>query len=51
MEEMRNTKTFIGKLEGKRPLGWPRLTCNENIKMDRREVVWEGVLGYIWLRL
>jgi hypothetical protein len=30
---------LVGKLEGKRPLGRPRLRWEDNIKMDLREVV------------
>jgi len=29
---------FFGKLEGKRPLGRPRLRWEDNIKMDLQEV-------------
>ena len=35
MEQSRNA---YGKLEGKRPLGRPRLRWEDNIKMDLREV-------------
>jgi hypothetical protein len=30
----------VGKPEGERPLGRPRLGCEENIKMDLREIEW-----------
>jgi hypothetical protein len=33
----------VGKLEGKRPLGRPRLMWADNIKMDLREIGWDGV--------
>ena len=29
---------FVGKLEGKRPLGWPRRRWVDNIRMDLQEV-------------
>jgi hypothetical protein len=33
----------VGKPEGKRPLGRPRLMWVYNIKMDLRERGWDGV--------
>jgi hypothetical protein len=33
----------VGKPEGKRPLGRPRRKWVGNIKMDLREVVWDGI--------
>jgi hypothetical protein len=30
--------TFVGKLEGKRPLGRPRCRWVDNIKIDLREI-------------
>jgi hypothetical protein len=32
----------MGKPEGKRPLGRPRRRWVDNIKMDHREVGWDG---------
>jgi hypothetical protein len=32
----------VGKPEGKRPLGRPRLRWVDNIKMDLKEVGWDG---------
>jgi hypothetical protein len=32
---------FVGKPEGKRPLGRPRRRCENNIKMDVQTVEWE----------
>jgi hypothetical protein len=41
---MRNAnKILVGKPEGKRPLGRPRLRWEGNIKMDLREIGLEGV--------
>ena len=34
---------FGGEHEGRRPLGRSRLRCEDNIKMDFREVGWEGM--------
>jgi len=34
---------YIGKPEGKRPLGRPRRSWKNNIRMDLREVGWMGV--------
>jgi hypothetical protein len=33
----------VGKPEGKRPLGRPRCRWVDNIKMDLREIIWDGV--------
>jgi hypothetical protein len=33
----------VGKREGKRPLGRPRRTWEDNIKMDLREIGWGGM--------
>jgi hypothetical protein len=34
---------LVGKLEGKRPLGRPKLRWVDSIKMDLRETGWDGV--------
>jgi hypothetical protein len=34
---------LVGKPEGKRPLGRPRCTRMDNIKMDLREIKWGDV--------
>jgi len=34
---------FVGKPEGKIPLGRPRRRCEDNIRMDLKEIGWEGV--------
>jgi hypothetical protein len=42
--ETRNAyRILVGKPEGKRPLGRPRRGWVDNIKMDRREVGWDGM--------
>jgi hypothetical protein len=43
--EMRNVyNILVGKLEGKRPVGRPKRTWEDNIRMDVRELGWwEGV--------
>jgi hypothetical protein len=33
----------VGKAEGKRPLGIPRRRWVKNIKMDLREIGWDGM--------
>jgi hypothetical protein len=44
MGETRNAyRILVGKPEGKRPLGRPRRRCVDNIKMDHREIEWDGV--------
>jgi hypothetical protein len=39
------TQNFGGKPEWKRPLRRPRYRCEDNIKMDLREIEWDGVDG------
>jgi hypothetical protein len=42
--ERRNAyKILIGRCKGKRQLGRPRFRWVDNIRMDLREVGWEGV--------
>jgi hypothetical protein len=41
-------KHLVGKPEGKRPLGRPRRRCEDNIKMDLREI---GIGGTNMIRL
>jgi hypothetical protein len=36
-------RIFVGKPEGKRPLGRPRRRRVVNIKMDHREIGWGGM--------
>jgi hypothetical protein len=44
MMEKRNAyRILVGKPEGKRPLGRPRHVWVENIKMDLREIGWDGL--------
>jgi hypothetical protein len=44
MREKRNAyRILVGKPEGKRPLGRPRRRWVVNIKMDLREVGWDGM--------
>jgi hypothetical protein len=41
--EKRNAyRILVGKPEGKRPLGRPRRRWVNNIKMDLREIGWDG---------
>jgi hypothetical protein len=42
--EKRNSyRIFLGKPEGKRPLGRPKCRWVDTIKMDRKEIRWDGV--------
>jgi hypothetical protein len=43
MEEKRNAyRILVGEPEGKRTLGRPRLKWVNNIKIDFREIGWDG---------
>jgi hypothetical protein len=42
--EKRNAyRILVGNPEGKRPLGRPRRRWVDNIKMDLREIGWDGI--------
>jgi hypothetical protein len=42
--ERRNAyRTLVGKTEGRRPLGRPRRRWVDNIKMNLREIGWDGI--------
>jgi hypothetical protein len=44
MGETRNAcRILVGKPEGKRPLGRPRRRWVDNIKIDLREIRWDGM--------
>jgi hypothetical protein len=44
MGEKRNAcRILVGKSEGKKPLGRPRHKWVDNIKMDLREIGWDGM--------
>jgi hypothetical protein len=44
MREKRNAyRILVGKAEGKRSLGRPRRRWEENIRMDLREIGWDGM--------
>jgi hypothetical protein len=45
-EKMNVYRIFVGKPEGKRPLGRPRRRWVDNIKMDLSEIGWDGV---VWI--
>jgi hypothetical protein len=45
-------RVLVGKPEGKRPLGRPRRSMEDNIKMELKEMEWEGRgIGLVWLRI
>jgi hypothetical protein len=52
-EKRKAYRILVGKPGGKRPLGIPRRRLVDNIKMDLREVGWDGMVwtGSIWLRI
>jgi hypothetical protein len=42
--ERRNVyRILVGKLQGKKPIGRPRYRWVVNIKMDLREIGWDGM--------
>jgi hypothetical protein len=41
-------RVLVGRAEGKRPLGRPRLSWDDNIKMDLKKI---GIDGANWIRL
>jgi hypothetical protein len=54
MGEKRNAcRKLVGNPEGKRPLGRPRCRRVDNIRIDLREIGWDGMewSGLIWLRI
>jgi hypothetical protein len=42
-EKMNAYRILVGEPEGKRPLGKPRRRWMNNIKMDLREIGWDGM--------
>jgi hypothetical protein len=42
-EERNSYRILVGKPEGRRPLGRPRRRWVDDIKMDLREIRWDGV--------
>jgi hypothetical protein len=52
MGEKRNAYgILVGKPEGKRPLGRPRHRRMNNIKIDLRDMGWDGMDWIIWPRI
>jgi hypothetical protein len=54
MRERRGAqRVLVGKREGRRPVRSARRRWEDNIKMDLREMGWEGGTwtGSIWLRI
>jgi hypothetical protein len=47
-EERKVYKVLVGKPEGKRPLGRPKRSWEDGIRMDLREI---GLGGVVWIRL
>jgi hypothetical protein len=37
----------VGKIHVKRPLGTTRCRLEDNIKMDIREIEWDGIVGFV----
>jgi hypothetical protein len=47
-EERKVCRVLVGKPEGKRPVGRPRCRWEDEIRMDLRDIGWEGVE---WIQL
>jgi hypothetical protein len=47
-EKVHAPKIFVGKSEGKRPLGRRRRKWEDNIRMDIQKIEWTG---FNWLRM
>jgi hypothetical protein len=43
MEKRNVYRILVGNPEAKRPIGSPRRKWMNNIKMDLREIVWDGM--------
>jgi hypothetical protein len=50
-EKRNECRIFVGKLEGKRPLGRRRRRWVDNIKMDLLEIGWDDVNWIGWFRI
>jgi hypothetical protein len=50
-EERGAYRIFMGRPEGRRPLGRPRRRWEDNVKMNLQEVGWGAWTGLIWLRI
>jgi hypothetical protein len=47
-EDIRNAySTLVGNPEGKRQIRKPKMRGEDNIRMDLREIGWEGV--WVWI--
>jgi hypothetical protein len=49
-EDRKECKVFVGKVEGRRPLGRPRRGWEDGRRMDLTEIGW-GWRGFRWLRI
>jgi hypothetical protein len=47
----RGIRILMGRPGGRRPLGRPRRTWEDNIKMDLQEVGWGTWTGLSWIRI
>lgn len=44
-------RILLRKPEGKTPLGTPRHSWEDNIKMDLKEIGWRVSTSFIWLKI
>jgi hypothetical protein len=47
----KRVQSFVGRPEGKRPLGRPRRRWENGVKMDLTEIGWGVWIVFIWLRI
>jgi hypothetical protein len=49
--EEKSVQVWVGKPEGKGPLGRPKRRWEDGIRMDLREIGWGVWIGFDWLRI
>jgi hypothetical protein len=51
MRRKMHVQGFGGKTEGERQLGRPRPRWKYNIKIDLKEIRWDGMAWIVWVRI
>jgi hypothetical protein len=50
-KEQNAYKIFMGKRDGRRPIGTPEIMLEDNNKINLRGIEWVAWTGLIWLRI